>query len=1288
MSTFLLLLCTVPLIIIVNYNSTPMNISGDFRLMQWNCCGIRSKLPQMQAIANDLDIMCIQESLLRPDNKFWLKGFNVLRKDIVSPYQRGICILIKNNFIYSKINLNNFNHPSWEIQGIAVSVANDLIAIVNVYRHPNLTTPYNVYHQLFFFLLANYRNFIVVGDFNAHHSWWGCQHNDSHGNSLSCAIDMHRLILLNDRISPTLLHPTALHSIIDLTLSSENFSTCCNTSVGHDTFGSDHFPIFTFIASNFIKRKVFLYKLKLSRKDLDLLYYSLINSLDKIRNILLENYLLAYEALDLHIRNQLSSLFPAKTCQPRSRSMRSKLPSPPWWNDICLEAVKERKTAIRRYLKLPSLDNYEKYKRARLTCSKTLKKQKRLGWKKFCSNFNCKTPTSEIWSLIKCFKRRKKIDSSSILPPDDISQSQHVNDAIDKLCPPSCKHLAWSSLSHMEAEDHQLNGINFDMGKVFSETELYAAIKKMKLNSAPGIDQIDNRVISTLPNEYYKIVLAIFNSILVEGSFPTQWKQSLVILIPKFDSHSFRPISLLSCLLKLMERMVYNRLQWHVESQYIIPDSQFGFRPGRSCTDCLVTFSCEVYNGFAHGFSTIAAFLDIKGAFDNVIPNILIQELANIGVPARIRMFIYNLISDRSLQFIVGGENIGPFSSNKGTPQGSTLSPLLFDIYVKDITKFVHQDSKILLYADDITVYSTASNPLEAFTSVQSSINGISNFLRDKGLDLSPSKSNWMIFTKSRSVINLPPLNINNDIIPKVDSVRFLGVIFDAKMTGKHHIKFLVKKGSSIVDILSALAGTWWGSHPQLLLNLYRSTFRSSIEYGCHVFRFHLNKSCFASLERLQYRAIRIAMGYRISTPINVMLHESKETPLKLRFLYHMRKFLVKSMSRKFNPVIDCLDSMKNSSHNRKKRNFLVRTFPIFRQFLYIFHYRNIIHSVPYLPYFFFDYDSALLEISPCMNMLFEIENHSNESINQIFLEKSEPFSSNATSFYTDGSKCGLDGPTGASVYSPDIKLGIMHRLPAETSVFSAEAWAIYVAINTIIDLKCDKAVIFTDSKSVLEALSPPLTQNNNYLIHYIRNSWSKCIQFGTDLGIFWVPSHKGIPGNEMADSLAKKAISHGFKPNFLVPFPDLYAEVKESLNNQFSAYLNNAALIKGTFHASLYQDSCLISEKPWYYDKPLKRKEIVLINRIRSNHYNLNYSLFRKNMSPSAACQCGDPRQDINHIIFYCPITIPRSLRLRTYLRSNHPNQIIDIFPILKDPNPKLIRLLLSFLLSNDILI
>jgi len=113
----------------------------------------------------------------------------------------------------------------------------------------------------------------------------------------------------------------------------------------------------------------------------------------------------------------------------------------------------------------------------------------------------------------------------------------------------------------MEDKDEQLDNVNHELGKSFVEIELYSAIKCVKLKSASGIVQIDNHVISSLPSEYLNIILTIYNNILAEDLFPDQWKQSLIVLISKPDASGYRSISLLSCLLKIMEKMVYNRIQ-------------------------------------------------------------------------------------------------------------------------------------------------------------------------------------------------------------------------------------------------------------------------------------------------------------------------------------------------------------------------------------------------------------------------------------------------------------------------------------------------------------------------------------------------------------------------------------------------------------------------------------------------------------------------------------------------------------------------------------------------------
>jgi len=122
----------------------------------------------------------------------------------------------------------------------------------------------------------------------------GCKYENSAGENLSHVIDNHNLIILNNRSFSTFLHPTSKHSIIDLTLISEEIAPLCNSYVGFDTLGSDHFPIFTTIGGKFCFRNIFLYKLKMSNKDLALLYQYLLSNIDNLKSNISEDPLVAY----------------------------------------------------------------------------------------------------------------------------------------------------------------------------------------------------------------------------------------------------------------------------------------------------------------------------------------------------------------------------------------------------------------------------------------------------------------------------------------------------------------------------------------------------------------------------------------------------------------------------------------------------------------------------------------------------------------------------------------------------------------------------------------------------------------------------------------------------------------------------------------------------------------------------------------------------------------------------------------------------------------------------------
>jgi len=166
----------------------------------------------------------------------------------------------------------------------------------------------------------------------------------------------------------------------------------------------------------------------------------------------------------------------------------------------------------------------------------------------------------------------------------------------------------------------------------FSITELRYVLNLMeKKKTSPGLDQITYSIICHTPAIYLPAFLDILNEIFSTGNFPDSWKRSLVFLIPKPVPGKYRPISLTSCVLKTLERLILMRLDWWLERYNKLPNSQYGFRKSRSCLDNLSILTSEIHISFLRGGATACLFLDLTNAFDNVIPNILFEDLIQMG---------------------------------------------------------------------------------------------------------------------------------------------------------------------------------------------------------------------------------------------------------------------------------------------------------------------------------------------------------------------------------------------------------------------------------------------------------------------------------------------------------------------------------------------------------------------------------------------------------------------------------------------------------------------------------
>ena len=368
--------------------------------------------------------------------------------------------------------------------------------------------------------------------------------------------------------------------------------------------------------------------------------------------------------------------------------------------------------------------------------------------------------------------------------------------------------------------------------------------------------------------------------------------------IDKADKKGVRPISLTSCVCKLFESMIKNRLQWWAEYNNLIPPNQCGFRKGKSCTDNLTNLLLYTEEALAYNQDVYAAFLDVTSAFPNVNNDVLLNILSSIGCSEKLIFFIKFLTHERLIYADCLGDEYR--TVGKGVPQGGVLSPLLFTLYTANITKnipvkFLGGETKISQFADDLEIHSKNKKELET------TINIIQKNLAELALDLSPKKTVFLHLNNKNILPGQTSIKINECIIKSSESARFLGVIFDYKFSFENQINKIKKRCSRSLNIIKFLCGTWWGSHPETLIYLYKSYVRSIIDYASFIY-YPKTKILAEKLEKIQNSAIRTALGLRTSTPNNILLAEAKLPTICDRTKLLCQCYLVKNLSSTSHP--------------------------------------------------------------------------------------------------------------------------------------------------------------------------------------------------------------------------------------------------------------------------------------------------------------------------------------------------------------------------------------------------
>ena len=337
-------------------------------------------------------------------------------------------------------------------------------------------------------------------------------------------------------------------------------------------------------------------------------------------------------------------------------------------------------------------------------------------------------------------------------------------------------------------------------------TELSTAICNLSSSTASGPDQIAYPLLKHLPEPAQLLLLSLFNSSWYSYTFPSCRKPTTIIPIykpgkPTSSPSSFRHISLIFCISKLFERLVLSRLTFHLESNHLLSTCQAGFRPGRSSLDQILTLSQSIWDGFQKKKppdQTILAFVDFSTAFDLVWHSALFHKLISLKLPPCFVLWECSFLSDRRANVQVGGSRSLSFRIRRGVPQGSVLGPVLFILFVDDITKDLPRGAHASLYADDLAIWSSSPDPHKASSAVQSSLTVLETWSNLWRLLLNPKKRESSFFSTFSTDLHQatfqPRLNLLGFPLLFNPAPKVLGVIFDQTRSFMAHVQSLCSK--------------------------------------------------------------------------------------------------------------------------------------------------------------------------------------------------------------------------------------------------------------------------------------------------------------------------------------------------------------------------------------------------------------------------------------------------------------------------------------------------------------
>lgn len=1225
------------------------NDTSNFNTLLWNSQSLRPKLSSFEnvLVQENIHIAVVCETWLEPESRLKVRDYNIYRSDRDDSYG-GVAVFTHKSIQSQRVRASHVN-SNIQIMHIKVYNCVDIENIIAVYCPPNKPTRVKDWDDIF---CITDKKTLFLGDFNGHHSNWSIKKPDQRGHQIYEALSENHLVVLND-CTPTrikLVNGILQQSTPDISIATSDIALKFDYRVSNETLGSDHrivkMTVFISLSRlpvtkkrNFKRADFTLYK-EIAEKLFE--HYSISADLQKSYDVFVDYINIAAEISIPYIN---VSQNPATEFTPK-----------PYWNPTLSKAVAERRLALSRFRRNPTPYNLDTLKSKINIAQNLIRKAKINNFQNFCSSLDQFTNAKELWDKMKWIKGYNLAQNRECI--DEQTANRLLHDMTPDFVSPA--RPKFSSSNHL-----------LDIPISVTEVENSIPIK----NTSPGSDDISYLMIKHLPINAKHFLTQLYNFFYESGFVPKQWRDIIIVPIPKpgrdpTAPSSLRPISMLSCLCKILHNILNKRLDWFCEKHNLFSNYTTGFRKGHSCYDNLSILTYRILKGFTENKPTVACFLDINNAYNHIDIRALLSTLDDIGAGSKLCVYLWNFLNHRTLKISVRNNMISR-NTSLGLAQGDPMSPLLFNIATRKICNII-DNVCISQYADDFVIYDTCATLLDGTQNLQLALNKLVDLLTEVGLEVSISKTKICVFNRGfrRDTVQIKIKDIFLDV---VDNVKYLGVWFDRSLRWSKHLNEMKEKVMKFLNILKIFRGPGWGIHPTHLRRLYLALIRSRMDYGSFLYD-NCCKSLLNKIDILQNQGLRIIGGFIKSTPVHVMENDLCIPPLMVRRHYLAAKYWLKCKSILDNELINILSNLVESPlicyWNRKKLPLLIHVqryltdLPIHRsEQLGMFTLKIWTSSVDLLDIIKWDMDYVdKSKNSYDKNELLKLCNQA------IYNHYSEFYK-----LFTDGSKD--DYGVGAAFYDSQLNIHCKLRMDSRISIMHAELIAILEALSYITSIDYHSFVVLSDSKSALQHLARcTSTFRGTPIAYLILESILTLRSKNKKVILQWIPAHTGVVGNEIADILAKKATHEGIKANFLPTASDLLSTVKQRCSEQWSEYFDKRSLTKGIWYKTIQPILCRC---PWFDGSGMSGNDVVTALRLRSGHIPLNSFGYLMKKTPSPLCTECDVIEDAYHIMMECVRN--EAERLHFFQLINYTNEMGICNSVLSDPSSNIARKLYS---------